>query len=152
MVKWLEIPKSNITNPIALTFHYYSPWDFTALAWGKTIWGSESDKAAVESDFAAVRGNYTDFPIIVGEFGMEIKPSEAAARWKWFDHVVSTGYKHNFTMMLWDASSHFVVNSPTPWEDPTALSILLHASNGTKNALADSTTDGSISSQWSCIQ
>ncbi|KAH7116763.1 glycoside hydrolase superfamily [Dendryphion nanum] len=148
MVQWLELPK-NITNPIALTFHYYSPWDFVAQAWGKTIWGSDAEKAAVEADFAAIRGNYTDIPIIVGEFGMEIKPSEAAARWKWFDHVVRTGKKFDFAMMLWDASIHFVVDSPEPWQDPTALDIFLQAAHGTKNALADSTENGSATEQWS---
>lgn len=149
MVKWLELPGSNITNPLALTFHYYSPWDFVADAWGRTIWGSDADKVALDADFAAVRNNYTDIPIIVGEFGMEIRPSEPAARWKWFDHVVRTAYKYNFTMMLWDASIHFVVNSPDPWEDPTALDIFLEAAKGNHNVLADSTEDGSASEQWS---
>ena len=148
MVQWLEIPK-NISNPLALTFHYYSPWDFTALAWGKTIWGTDAEKAVVEADFAAVRGNYTNIPIIVGEFGMEVKPSEAAARWKWFDHVVRTGHKYDFAMVLWDASIHFVVNSPEPWLDPTALDIFLHASRGERNTLADSTEDGGAAEQWS---
>jgi endoglucanase len=148
-VQWFEPPSANVTNPWALTFHYYSPWDFVALAWGRTIWGSNADKAAVEADFAAFRGNYSDVPVIVGEFGMEIRPSEAAARWKWFDHVVATGQKYNFTMMLWDASIHFVVESPDPWQDPTALDILLNAAKGEANVLAESTVDGSAAEQWS---
>jgi endoglucanase len=147
--QWFEPPSSNITNPWAVTFHYYSPWDFVADAWGRTFWGSDADKAAVEADFAAFRGNYSDVPVIVGEFGMEMKPSEPAARWKWFDHVVATGYKYNFTMMLWDASIHFVVDSPEPWQDPTALDILMHAAKGEKNVLAESTVDGSALEQWS---
>jgi endoglucanase len=149
MVQWLQLPSSNITNPYALTFHYYSPWDFVALAWGKTTWGTDTEKAAVDADFAAVRGNYTDIPIIVGEFGLEVRATETAARWKWFDHVVRTGFKYNFTMMLWDASIHFVVDSPEPWQDPTALDIILYAARGEDNALAGSTEDGSATEQWS---
>lgn len=149
MVQWLELPTSNISNPYALTFHYYSPWDFTADAWGKTFWGSAADKTAVDADFVAVRGNYTDIPIIVGEFGMEIRPSDPAARWKWFDHVVRTGYKYRFAMMLWDASIHFVVNTREPWQDPTALDILLNAADGIINVLPDSTDDGAANEQWS---
>jgi endoglucanase len=147
MVQWLEVPK-NITNPYALTFHYYGPWDFTASAWGKTIWGSAADKASIEADFVAVRGNYSDIPIIVGEFGLEIKTTEPAARWKWFDHIVQLGYKYNTTMMLWDASIHFVVDSPDPWQDPTALDIIFQGSKGIKNTLADSTEDGGAQDQW----
>ncbi|KAF2873031.1 glycoside hydrolase superfamily [Massariosphaeria phaeospora] len=148
LIQWLEIPE-NITNPYALTFHYYSPWDFTASAWGKTIWGSDADKAALEADFEAVRGNSSSSPIIVGEFGMEVRPSEPGARWKWFDHVVRTGHKNMFAMMLWDTSIHFVAGSPNPWEDPTALDILMNASQGVPNTLADSTEDGAASEQWS---
>lgn len=146
--QWFEPPSQNVTNPWAITFHYYSPWDFVADAWGRTFWGSDADKAAVEADFAAFRGNFSDVPV-VGEFGMEIRPSEAAARWKWFDHVVSTGHKYNFTMVLWDASIHFVQDSPDPWQDPTALEILVNAANGEKNVLAESTVDGSATEQFS---
>jgi endoglucanase len=149
MVQWLELPSSNISNPYALTFHYYSPWDFIALAWGRTIWGSEADKSALEADFVAVRNNYTNIPIIVGEFGVEVKAGEPAARWKWFDYVVRLGHKLGFTMMLWDASIHFVRDSPEPWQDLTALDILLHAADGEQNTLADSTEDGSATEQWS---
>ncbi|KAF2116897.1 glycoside hydrolase superfamily [Lophiotrema nucula] len=149
LAQWFEPPPSNYSNPYALTFHYYSPWDFTAIAWGKTIWGSDADKAAVEADFAAVHGNFTDIPVIVGEFGVDSKTTETAARWKWFDHVVRTGNKYNYTMMLWDTSIHFVADSPQPWEDPTALDILLNAAQGTENALADSTEDGSAIEQSS---
>jgi endoglucanase len=97
-----------------------------------------------------VRGNFTDIPIIVGEFGLEIHATEPAARWKWFDHVVRTGHKYNFAMMLWDASIHFVVNSTDPWQDPTALDILLNAAgDGPPNQLPDSTEDPNAVDQWS---
>ena len=150
MVQWLQLPPSNISNPYALTFHYYSPWDFTATAWGKTIWGSDADKAAVEADFAAVRGNYTNIPIIVGEWGLELRSTEPAARWKWYDSVVRTGHKYNFAMMLWDTSAHFVVNSTDPWPDPTALDILLNAAgDGPPTQLPDSTENPNAAEQWS---
>ena len=69
-------------QPWALQFHYYSPYDFIFGAWGKTIWGSDNDKAALEFDFSNLRGNFTDVPIFIGEWdaGATLEP---AARWKY---------------------------------------------------------------------
>lgn len=64
--QWFS-PPANVENPWALHYHYYSPYDFVFGAWGKTIWGSEADKAAVSHDLGVVRGNFTDVPLILGE-------------------------------------------------------------------------------------
>lgn len=32
---------TNVTNPWAIQYHYYSPYDFIFSAWGKTTWVSE---------------------------------------------------------------------------------------------------------------
>lgn len=42
--QWFKLPDFKFTNPYAIQFHYYSPYDFTFSAWGKTIWGSDADK------------------------------------------------------------------------------------------------------------
>lgn len=148
MVQYTKLPGGNVTNPIALTFHYYGPWDFTANAWGRTIWGSDSDKAAIEADFAQVRGNFTKYPLICGEYGIDSRGIEPGAVWKNLDWLLHTGYKYNVSMMLWDTSASFVVNGPTQYGDQTALNIILSASKGISNALADTTTDNQALTQF----
>jgi endoglucanase len=50
-----------------LHFHYYSPYDFVFGAWGKTVWGTAEELAAVSNDLGVVRGNFTDVPLVLGE-------------------------------------------------------------------------------------
>lgn len=51
--------------------------------------------------------------------------------------------------MLWDAGGSFSVDSPAPWQDPTAIEIIMMASRGVVNVLADSTTDPNAPTQES---
>ncbi|KAK3685227.1 glycoside hydrolase superfamily [Podospora appendiculata] len=147
--QWFKAP-NNITNPWAFQFHYYSPYDFTFGAWGKTIWGSDADKAAVVSDLSAVRGNITaDIPIIMGEFDASQLQCEAAARWKWFDHVVRTAASLGIVPIIWDNGVDNLDRVTGQWRDPIAVDITLNAVKGVPNSLADSTTDGSATTQTS---
>ncbi|KAI1135551.1 carbohydrate binding domain X2-domain-containing protein [Hypoxylon sp. FL0543] len=57
--QWFKAP-TGYFNPWAIQYHYYSPYDFIFQAWGKTIWGSEADKQSMETDFANIRGNFTN--------------------------------------------------------------------------------------------
>lgn len=84
--QWFKRPDAKFKNPWAIQYHYYSPckspllsafyicrlirWtdDFIFSAWGKTTWGSDADKATLEADLAAIRGNFTDVPLIIGEW------------------------------------------------------------------------------------
>jgi endoglucanase len=58
----------NTTQPWGLQFHYYSPYDFIFGAWGKTIWGSDADKAQVDLDFGYFRGNFSTIPVWLFSF------------------------------------------------------------------------------------
>jgi endoglucanase len=156
---------TDITNPWAFQFHYYSPCqsnmipnvyaqmlirlldDFDFGAWGKTIWGSDADKAAVLADFTQARGNFTDVPIIMGEFDASQLNCEAAARWKWFDHVVRTASSLEITGFLWDNGLDNLQRETGIWRDAIAVDITMHAVKGANNSLADSTTDASATSQ-----
>ncbi|KAB5528027.1 glycoside hydrolase superfamily [Coniochaeta sp. 2T2.1] len=138
---------ANITNPWAFQFHYYSPYDFDFGAWGKTIWGSDADKTAVLADFTQVRGNFTDVPIILGEFDASQLNCEAAARWKWFDYVVRTASSLDITGFLWDNGLDNFQRETGIWRDATAVDNTMHAVKGVNNSLADSTTDASATSQ-----
>ncbi|KAK3326006.1 glycoside hydrolase superfamily [Apodospora peruviana] len=138
----------NMTNPWAFQFHYYSPYDFTFAAWGKTIWGSASDKAAVVSDLSAVRGNFSsDIPIVMGEFDASQLQCEAAARWKWFDHVVRTATSLGITSMVWDNGLDNLDRATGQWRDKIAVDITVNAVKGVTNSLADSTIDASATNQ-----
>ncbi|KAK6424686.1 hypothetical protein LTR95_016348 [Oleoguttula sp. CCFEE 5521] len=133
---------TNITNPWAIQFHYYSPYDLIFGAWGKTTWGSDADKATLDADFAAFRGNFSDVPVVIGEWEAN-NLIETSARWKYFDYLQTTAKKYSFTTFLWDNSATELDRSVEEFRDPVAVDILMHAVAGKPNAVPDSTTDGS---------
>jgi endoglucanase len=49
--------------------------------------------------------------------------------------------------MLWDAGGSFEVDSPVPWQDQTVIEIIMIASRGLVNVLAESTTDPNAPTQ-----
>jgi endoglucanase len=104
--QFFKKPGGTWTNPWALQFHYYSPCkrscfgydcavavvltaidDFIFSAWGKTIWGSAEDIATLDTDFRLLRQNFTDIPLVLGEYAASPETTEPAARWKWLDKV-----------------------------------------------------------------
>lgn len=151
---WFRTPK-NMTNPWAFQFHYYSPYDFIFQAWGKTVWGTESDKAAVVADLEAVRGNLTaitgnsKIPIYLGEFDASQLSLEAAARWRWFDTVVTAAKRLNIVPVLWDNGLDNLQRETGKWRDEVAVEIIVNAIKGKKNSLPESTTDGGATTQES---
>jgi endoglucanase len=148
---FLELPP-NMTNPWALTWHMYGPWAFTAAAFGETLWGSDSDKSDMWNNVHWARTNFTDVPIIIGEFGIGTAQTEAAARWKYYDYFVQAAYNNSESVMLWDASGSFAPDTSTPYGDPTAMDVIISAAKGVQNALADSTEDENAPSFWSSAQ
>ncbi|KAK3081255.1 hypothetical protein LTS18_008629, partial [Coniosporium uncinatum] len=140
--QWFKRP-SNITNPWALQYHYYAPYDFILSAWGKTIWGSDADKQALEADLANIRNNFTDVSLVIGEWAASPVATESAARWKYIDFSVRTARKYGTATMLWDNGQDFLDRTQSRWRDSTAQSILSVAmsSTNTSNALPDSAED-----------
>ncbi|GAB1314615.1 hypothetical protein MFIFM68171_04825 [Madurella fahalii] len=145
---WFKAP-TNITNPWAFQFHFYNPYDFVFNAWGKTIWGSDADKAGVTAELSSVRGNFTDVPIVLGEFDASQVHLEPAARWKWFDHVVRTAKSLDILPVLWDNGLDNLDRATGKWRDQTAIDIIMHATAGEANSLPDSTTDPAAMTQAS---
>jgi len=121
----------------------------TRLLRGKTIWGSDSDKKAMETELGIVRGNFTDVPIVIGEFDASQSNCEPAARWKWFDHFVRTARATNSAFIIWDNGFDHLDRAAHKWRDPTALAIIQSALRGVRNALPDSTTDAGATTQSS---
>lgn len=135
------VPPTNITNPWAIQYHYYSPYPLIFSAWESTIWGSDQDKAALEAGIANIRNNCTDVPLIIGEWAASPVATETAARWRYFDFFVRTAAKYNTTTALWDNSADFLDRANHIWRDQTAFDIYMTAHAGETNALPDSTID-----------
>ncbi|KAK1517354.1 endoglucanase B [Colletotrichum paranaense] len=146
--QWFKAPAS-IKNPWVLHYHVYSPYDFIFSAWGKTIWGSDADKAAMRNEMTIVRGNFSDVPLVIGEFDASPLNTEPAARWKWTDQFVRTAAELNTAVVIWDNGLDHLDRSAHAWRDPTSLAILNTAVKGVKNSLPDSTTDASATTQSS---
>ncbi|KAI0378521.1 glycoside hydrolase family 5 protein [Hypomontagnella monticulosa] len=145
--QWFKAP-TGYSNPWAIQYHYYSPYDFIFQAWGKTIWGSDADKQAMEADFANIRGNFTDIPLVIGEFEANTM-IEPAARRKYIDFAVRTARKYGTSVMLWDNGDGALERASHTWRDTILLNIITNAARGVSNSLADSTTDASAPEQSS---
>ncbi|KAK4167926.1 glycoside hydrolase [Cladorrhinum sp. PSN259] len=148
-IQWFKAPEK-ITNPWAFQFHFYNPYDFIFGAWGKTIWGSASDKEAATTELSSVRNAFgPDVPILIGEFEASQLHLEPAARWKWFDHVVRTAKSLDMTTMMWDNGLDNLQRETGIWRDKIAVDIIMNGSKGLNNSLPDSTTDGNANTQTS---
>lgn len=139
---------TNISNPWAIQYHYYSPYDFIFSAWGDTIWGSDADKAALENDLANIRGNFSDIPLLIGEWSAAPEATETAARWKYFDFIVRTAAKYNTSTMLWDNGLDYLNRATGTWRDQVALDIYMETVAGANNSLPDSTESTTVTSQF----
>ncbi|KAF2109174.1 endoglucanase D precursor [Lophiotrema nucula] len=147
--QWFKAPDPKFKNPWAIQYHYYSPYDFIFSAWGKTTWGSDADKAALEADIAAVRGNFSSIPLVIGEWAASPVATETAARWRYFDFFIRTAAKYNTSTVLWDNGADFLNRATHEWRDSVAEDIRRNAVKGVVNSLPDSTTDGASIEQFS---
>lgn len=147
--QWFEPPPADISNPWALQIHYYSPYDFTFSAWGKTVWGSDADKAAVDNDLGVVRGNFTEVPIYVGEFDATPRSTESAARWKWFDYFTKKAAEIGATTAIWDNGLDHMDREAGKVRDPTVIELITSNVEGVDSALAGSTVDAAATEQFS---
>ncbi|KAI4593289.1 hypothetical protein KJ359_009820 [Pestalotiopsis sp. 9143b] len=145
---YFERPDAAYSNPYALQVHYYSPYAFTSAAWGKTIWGSDADKASLESDFSALRNNFTDIPIVIGEWLVSPVTTEPAGRWRYYDYLTQMAVKYGFATIIWDSGADHLDRSTHTWHDPTSLSIHFNALKSITNSLPDATVDSSQATQF----
>ncbi|KAF9884928.1 hypothetical protein FE257_000919 [Aspergillus nanangensis] len=143
--QWFDV-KTNYTNPYAIQFHYYSPYDFIFSAWGKTIWGSDADKDTVSTDFKLMRNNFTDIPLVLGEYDASPTNTEPAGRWKYSDWLAQVAAQYNIATILWDNGEDHFNRKTGVWRDPTSIEIL---TDSAKNSLPDSTTDAAATTQSS---
>ncbi|KAI0803530.1 putative cellulase [Xylaria sp. FL0064] len=145
--QWFEAP-TGYDNPWALQYHYYSPYDFIFSAWGKTI-VSDADIMTIESDLENIRANFTDVPLVIGEFDASPLNTEPAARRKYMDVVVRKAKELDTAVMVWDNGLDHFDRNTKQWRDPQSLEILLNAAAGVSNSLSDYTTDATAAEQSS---
>lgn len=102
----------------------------------------------MEGDFANIRGNFTDIPLVIGEFEVNTL-LEPAARRKYMDFAVRTAKKYDTSLILWDNGDGALDRTAHTWRDPILMDIMFNAVNGVSNSLSDSTTDASATEQSS---
>ena len=96
----------------------------------------------------AVRGNFTETPIIIGGYSASRINCEPAARWKWVDHFTTTAKSLGMVTMLWDNGLDNFDRYAREWRDPTTINIIQNSLALIPNSLPDSTTDPEATSQW----
>jgi endoglucanase len=144
---WFTRPTKYKSQPWGLQFHYYSPYDFIFGAWGKTIWGSDADKASLTLDFDLFHGNFSDVPAFIGEWSASTGQTETAARWKYTDFFIRTYKKYGYSSMQWDNGNDQFNRTTGIWKDPVGIDILISAAAKKTNSLADSTEDPNATAQ-----
>ncbi|KAI0394337.1 glycoside hydrolase family 5 protein [Xylariaceae sp. FL0594] len=145
--QWFQAP-TGYENPWALQYHYYSPYDFIFGAWGKTIL-TESDIAEIEADMEYIRGNFTDVPLVLGEFDASPADTEPAARRKWMDVVVRKAHALNTSVIVWDNGADHFNRVTKEWNDPHSVQIIMNAAKGVSNSLSKYTIDDEAPEQES---
>ncbi|KAI9042076.1 putative extracellular endoglucanase [Aspergillus affinis] len=146
--QWFKAP-ADIPNPYAIQFHYYSPYDFIFGAWGKTIWGSDAEKDTLTTDFELIRNNFTDVPLVLGEYDASPTNTEPAARWKYHNQLAKAAAQFDIATILWDNGLDHLNRDAASWRDKVSIDILTKTTESTSNSLPDSTEDGSATSQSS---
>jgi endoglucanase len=95
-----------------------------------------------------IRQNFTNIPLVIGEWAASPVATESAARWKYHDYFIRTAAKYNTATILWDNGADFLDRASHTWRDPVAKDIILNAAKGTINSLPDSTEDLKATSQF----
>jgi endoglucanase len=98
-----------------VSVHYYTPYTFAGLehdeSWGKMrpTWGTDADKAELDSKFALLKPVFLDkgIPVIVGEYGATLKNKDLDSVRKYILAVAEKAYSMGMCPMLWDPGSHF---------------------------------------------
>ncbi|KAF2007244.1 glycoside hydrolase family 5 protein [Amniculicola lignicola CBS 123094] len=147
--QWFKRPDAKFKNPWAIQYHYYSPYDFIFGAWGKSTWGSAADKASLDLDLSLIRNNFTDVPLIIGEWSGSATHTETAARWRYVDYFMRAAQKYNTSVVLWDNGADSLNRATHQWRDTVLMDIISNAARGISNALPESTTDGAATKQES---
>jgi endoglucanase len=134
-LKELKLPAND--QHIIVTFHYYSPYQFThqgadwltgAESWLGTTWkGSSPEKQSVEFDFDVVAQWATENnrPIFLGEFGA-YGEADMASRALWTAFIAREAERLGFSWGYWEFGSGFgVYDLPNKkWNEPLLQALI----------------------------
>ena len=97
-----EVPKDAVKDKLIAKVNIYVPSSFCFDQSQKHIWGSDEDKAYLDSVFAVVNWRFSelDIPCIVGEFGA-VDKGNVSARAAYAKYVVSTAYNY-YMVCFWN--------------------------------------------------
>ncbi|MBV8688005.1 MAG: glycoside hydrolase family 5 protein [Alphaproteobacteria bacterium] len=113
----LSLPETD--RHLLVTFHYYEPFRFThqGASWTDLQalrgvgWGSEADRARLETDFAEVAAwsRRTGRPVLLGEFGAyEGGGTPMALRAAYTEAVARAAERRGFAWAYWQFDSDFI--------------------------------------------
>lgn len=103
----------------------------------------------MESDFELLRNNFTDVPILLGEYDASPTNTEPSARWKYVDFLTRTAARLDISCVLWDNGLDHLDRTTGGWRDPNSISIITKSTDSTANSLPDGTEDSSATTQSS---
>jgi endoglucanase len=121
VLKSLKLPAD---ENLVVTFHLYSPFEFThqgagwvegSRKWMGKKWNGEKDeKAQISSilDEAAAWSSSRKIPIVIGEFGT-IELADKESRLRWTGYVAREAEKRDIGWIYWQFCSNFAVYSCT---------------------------------------
>ena len=122
---WLSTLDMPNDDHLIITFHYYSPFQFThqgaewagdeAQTWLGTTWNAtDAEKAEVSANFDSVAewaARHGNVRILLGEFGAYSRaPQDSRVRWTEF--VRSEAELHGFAWSYWEMASGFGAYDP----------------------------------------
>ncbi len=109
------MPKDSSAGKLIVSFHSYDPYAF-GIEGSRSAWGTAADKQQVESDFAPLKGRFTDknIQVILGECGavLQLYPNDPAketearnSRKEYMQHIFGTAKKNGIVPIYWDNGS-----------------------------------------------
>jgi endoglucanase len=129
----LALPEED--RRIIVTFHYYSPHEFThqgaswSSAWDEKDkpWGSDAEVKQLNDDFdlALKWSQEQDRPLFIGEFGVYITAPEAS-RLLWLSTVRAEAESRGFSWAHWDFGTNFAVYNlvARDWHEHTLRALI----------------------------
>lgn len=144
------LPTDSATDRLIVSQHLYTPYDFALNESGTSYWGSDSDKAALESEFNMVYNKFcaNGIPVVVGEFNALYKNNDLY-RADWAEYFVSYAKSKGMACVVWDngATDMGLLNrSGLYWDHYDVVKAI---ANGYNNGYSNSSSSSSGSSSAS---